>query len=276
MSNLTLSLQDSLKLTTGRYQEGMVETEALEFKILEKLPMETISGTSHVWNGVGELPDIPFRGVGESITPSKIVYQQNMTSLAILSDEFTVDAYEIETGTVDIDWLTLSKTKGVLHKYQRNFLNGNQDIEPAGFNGLSSLVAPSQIVPSTTDIAYDIDYLIDMIHGEPSTLILSKSTLTMLTAQNREWITFSSGKFGGKPTHYNGIPFTILEDDLMPSGRIFAVKYDKDEGVHGITTPKALHMRAIGEAESAPQQKVRFEWYAGLAVKSPKALAMRG
>lgn len=275
---LTLSLQDSLKLTTGQYQREVVETQATEFKLLELLPMKKISGSSYVWNMVKDLPDAEFRGANEPIIPTSITYEQGIASLAILADEVRVDTFTVNTGGTwmnELEWEVYAKTKSILNTYERYFFNGDTNRVPAGFNGLRKLVHPSQIVAKTRDIGMDMRVMLDKVGREPSAFFMNKSTLTLLEAQNRDLITYVQQEFGKPLTHFDDVPIIALEDTMLPINCIICVKFSEEDGVCGIYNGDGLDIRALGETEAQPSHLVRLEYYTGVAVLNPKALSVR-
>lgn len=277
-NGLTLSLQDSLLLTTGQFQKGIVETQATEFKILERLPMKKISGSSHVWNTVDKLQLPDFRAAGEPIVPTKIRYDQQMTSLAILGSEVRVDTFTVNTGGSwlnELEWEVYSKTKSMLNSYERYFLNGDIDKDANGFNGLRKLVHPSQTVAMTRDIEMDMRVMLDKVDREASVFFMNKSTLTLLEAQNRDLITYTQQEFGTSLTHFGEVPIISVEDNMLPINSIICIKFSTEDGVCGIYNGDGLDIRALGETEVQPSHLVRLEWYTGLAVLDPKALSVR-
>ena len=47
MDNLTLSVQESITLTTGEYQEGIVQTQAQELGLLKALPIKQVKAGAY-------------------------------------------------------------------------------------------------------------------------------------------------------------------------------------------------------------------------------------
>ncbi|MDT2814429.1 hypothetical protein P7H75_06185 [Vagococcus carniphilus] len=279
MSEITLSIQDSLRLTQGTYQEGIIQTEGTELSLLKIIPFKKLSGRSHVWNKVGKLPDVPFRAIGDTIIASKIEYESGFASTSILGEEVIVDTAEIDSDPnfkLHLNLLTSLKVKAMQNKYERTFINGNTNIEPAGFDGVLRLVSPKQVVNATQDIYKDMRHLQDKVIDKlDAVFVMNKSTLRILENQNREAITFSTNEFG-KPLKYFGVnPIIALSDGQMPFNTVICMNLDEDEGVCGITSERELQVRPLGESTESPSVVTRIEWLTGIAVLNDRALAVR-
>lgn len=277
---LTLSVEESLKLTCPTYQEGIVETMAPELKIVSTLPFAEIAGNTVNWVREGKLPDAQYREVGEDVTANSLEFIAESTNLCILSDEIIVDTFVAATEAgdpiaVQMQTQVALKSKSMLRAYEMAFLHGDSTANGKEFDGLDTLCDNSQIIHKTGSILNDVETLIDMIKGQPTVLIMTKSTRRILYSEARAYITMVANQFGAQLYKFGDDIFILdIEDHMAPLGTVYAVKYDAEDGVCGIHN-SGLQIKTLGEATEAPHVKTRLEWFTGLAMKNPKALAIR-
>lgn len=127
---------------------------------------------------------------------------------------------------------------------------------------------------SAPDIIGDVDTLLDMIPGGADCLIMNKKTRRKFTATARAFCTYRQSEYGVQFTQYGGIDIVDVEGEILGDDYILAVKFGAKEAVCGLQNG-GVRVTALGEMESQPQLKTRIEWFVGLAVFNPKAVAIR-
>ena len=275
---LTLTLADSLLLTTDTLQAGVIETLATESKILAELPFMNIEGSGYSYNVETELSDVKFRKVGDPIIPGKPEFKNAVAALKILGDEAMVDTFQVAVHSNVNDLMAIEvmlKSKAIAHKFEKTFLTGDETVNIDEFNGIEKLLIPSQKAEATDVIADDVDYLLDLIQGEASALIMNKATRRQFVAQNRSYITYTNNKFGAKLAVYGDTPILDVDTEVLAKdGEIYAVKFGPKEAVCGLQNG-GVRTTFLGEVDDAPQIKTRIEWFVGLAVFNDKTIAKR-
>lgn len=284
---LTMTLADSLKLTTDTLQAGVIETLATESKILAVLPFMNVQGSGYTYNVETELSDTKFRAVGEEIVAGSAGYETRTEALKILGDEAIIDTFQIAVyGNVN-DLMALEvelKSKAIAHKFEKTFISGNSETNVKEFDGIDKRIKPDQVVDFTeykekvdgVDVvgyATAMDELIDKVLGTPSALIMNKSTRREVVANFRKYITYSTNEFGKQLAMYDGVPILDVEDEVLPTkNTIYAVRFAVKEAVCGLQNG-GIQVKALGEVDNAPQLKTRIEWFVGLAVFNDKTIA---
>lgn len=275
---LTLTLADSLNLTTDTLQAGVIETLATESKILADIPFMNIEGSAYSYNVETELSEVKFRKVGDPIIPGKPEFKPATAALKILGDEAIVDTFQAKVHGNINDLMAIEvhlKAKAVSHKFEKTFIAGDSVKNEDEFDGIDKLMAADQKVAATAVIADDVDYLLDLIQGEADVLVMNKKTRRKFVAENRSYITYTQNKFGAKLAVYGDTPIMDLESEILAEdGVIYALKYGAKEGVCGLTNG-GVTTNYLGEVDNAPQLKTRIEWFVGLAVFNDKTVSKR-
>lgn len=275
---LTMTLADSLQLTTDTLQAGVIETLATESKILAELPFMNIQGSGYTYNVEDELSDVKFRAVGEVIVPGHSGYETRTEALKILSDEAIVDTFQVAVYSNANDLMAIEialKSKAIAHKFEKSFISGDTTTNPKEFDGLEKRVKTDQKVTATTVMVDDVDTLLDLIQGSASALIMNKKTRRAFVAENRKFITYTQNKFGARLAVYGDTPIIDVEDEVLKDfGTIYAVRFGAKEAVCGLQNG-GIQVKPLGESDSAPQYKTRIEWFVGMAVFNDKTVAKR-
>lgn len=275
---LTMTLADSLQLTTDVLQAGVIETLATESKILAELPFMNIQGSGYTYNVENELSDVQFRTVGEVITAGHAGWETRTEALKILADEAIVDTFQVAVYNNINDLMAIEtqlKSKALAHKFEKAFISGDESVDPKSFNGLDVRLIDEQKVEATEVVADDVDTLLDKVQGSVSALIMNKATRRQFVAENRKYITYTTNKFGAKLAMYGDTPIIDLEDEVLDQkGAIYAVRFGAKEAVCGLQNG-GVQVKALGETDAAPQYKTRIEWFCGLAVFNDKTIAKR-
>lgn len=273
---LTMTLADSLKLTTDTLQSGVIETLATESKILAVLPFMDIQGSGYTYNVETELSDTAFREVGEAITPGHANWETRTEALKILGDEAVIDTFQIATYGNVTDLMALEvglKTKAMAHKFEKTFVSGDSVEDSKEFDGIAKRVVDSQRATKEGITSESVDELIDLIQGNASAIIMNKNARREFTAKYRNFITYSRNEFGVQLAEYGGVPIIDVEKEVLDDDNVaYAVKFAPKEGVCGLQNG-SVQVKPLGEVDNAPQMKTRIEWFVGLAVFNDRALA---
>lgn len=274
--SLSLTLKESLKLTTNTLQSGVIEILGEESKILALLPFKDISGSGYSYNLQKNIPEVKFRAIGESYDPQKIEIENRVETLAILGDEAIVDTYQAQVFSDINDLMAVEislRTKALANTYEKTFLFGDLEKDINSFNGLSKRVISKQVIQSMGVITDDIDFAVDMIHGEPNAVIMSKSMRRTLTNNNRGLITKARNDFGVQVKQYGDMTIVDLDDEMMGDevNNIYVVKLSEDSGVCGIQNG-GISVTPLGNVGTSPKVKTRIEWFTGLAVFDDRAI----
>lgn len=280
-----LTLQESLQMTNDKLQAGVIETLALESKLLAVLPFMTIEGGGYSYNVETGLPDVQFRAVNEAYTPSMGKRVRQTEHLVILGGEAVVDSFQVEVHS-DVNNLlaieTALKTKAIAHKFEQTFIAGDQDVEENEFDGIKKRVQESGNVlaygslgeEGVDTFADHLDNLLDMVQGGADALIMNKATRRKLTREARDSISYDKNDFGVQQYLYGGIPVIDVEAEIMPENdEVYAVRFGAREAVSGLQSRSGVNVKPLGELGETPQIKNRIEWFVGLAVFNPYAIA---
>lgn len=273
---LTMTLADSLKLTSDSLQAGVIETMATESKILAELPFMTIQGSGYTYNVETDLSDVQFRAVGEGITAGHAGWETRTEVLKILADEASIDTFQLAVQGNINDLMAIEtqlKTKALAHKFEKTFISGDADVNPKAFNGIEKRVIEMQRRKKTSDTFKDLRKLRNMVQGEPSAYIMNKDTLVDLETEYKNYITWGRNEFGVPLASFGGIPILDVDNSVLPEdGAIYAVRFGAKEGVCGLDHG-GIQVKFLGESDTAPQVKTRIEWFCGLAVFNDKTIA---
>lgn len=274
---LTLTLADSLKLTTDTLQAGVIETLATESKILARLPFMNIEGSGYSYNVETELSDVQFRDVGEVIAAGKVGLEQRTEALKILADEAIIDTFQVAVYSNINDLMAIEvqlKTKAIAHKFEKTFISGDSDKNAKEFDGIDKRLIAGQKLAATSDLFKDVRKLRNMVQGTPDAYIMNKDMLVDLEAEYKNYITWSRNEFGVPMASFGGISILDVEPEVLPEAVIYAVKFGPKEAVCGLQNG-GVQVKALGETDSAPQFKTRIEWFVSLAVFNDKTIAKR-
>lgn len=297
-----ISLVQSARMTNDTLQAGVIEILATESKLLQVLPFMNVQGSGYTYNVEKNLGNAQFRMVNGGYTYGAIETIPVTERIVILGDEAIVDTYQIAVES-DINNLmaieVALRTKAIAHKYEQCFLTGGY----ASGSGVPSETAANEFVgilarycgaasaenpdalqkiqknqvfteSEQEDLIGDLDSLLDMVAGGADALIMNKKTRRKLTAKGRAFCDYRQGEFGTQFLMYGGVDVIDVDGDLLLDDVIIAVKFGAKEAVCGLQNG-AVRVTALGEMESQPQVKTRIEWFCGLAVFNPKAVAVR-
>lgn len=294
---MALTLTEAAKLSQDTLQRGVIETFARTSSFLELLPQMDIAGNAYAYNQEGSLPGIGFRDVNEGYVASEGVINPKSERLYIAGGDVDVDRFIVQTRSNINDTRAIHtdmKSKAMALAITNQYFNGDQAVNPKGFDGLKKRLAGNQVINAGTNGATltitMLDELIDSVEGEPSALFVSKAMRRELkrVIQNHNGYSESQYDAFGRPVMtYGGIPIRVIETDnagneilgfnetqgtAVNSGSIYAVKFGAEQYVSGLQNG-GVNVRDLGELQEKPVFRTRIEWYAGMAVFHPKAAA---
>lgn len=272
-----ITLTQSANLTNDQLQAGVVQTMATESKLLAVLPFLTVEGHGYSYNVEKSLAGVAFRAVNTQYNTTAPETERKTEYLAILGGEAVVDSFQMEVHSNINDLMAVEvalTAKAIAHKYEKTFLTGDTSSETNAFDGLVKRYAEKAIVNSG-DIVADIDVLLDMVQGGADALIMNKKTRRKLTAVARTSVTYYTNEFGVQVAQFGGVDIIDVDAEMLKDDVILAVKFGVHEAVAGLQSKSGVKVKALGELGESPQLKTRIEWFCGLAVFNPNAVAMR-
>ncbi|MGG3561658.1 major capsid protein [Neobacillus rhizosphaerae] len=294
---MALTLLEAEKYSTDTLKRGVIETFARNSAVFELLPFMEIAGNSYKYNQEQALPGIAFRGVNEGYVESAGIVNQLSEGLTILGGDVDVDKFLAQTrGNVnDLRAIqTEMKSKALSLEWTRTFFKGDSASNANAFDGLEKRIAGKQLITAgangaTLTLAM-LDELIDAVEGEPDVLFMSKAMrreVKKLLQASTHYIENGSDAFGRPVATYGGIPIRVIETDgageeilgfnetmgsANNAGSIYAVKFGADQYVSGLRNG-SVNVRDLGEIDAKPVFRTRIEFYSGVAVFHPRAVA---
>ena len=295
-----ISLAQSARMTNDVLQAGVIEVLATESKLLQLLPFMNVQGSGYTYNIEKNLGNAQFRKVNGGYNYGAIETIPVTERIVILGDEAIVDTYQIAVES-DINNLmaieVALRTKAIAHKFEKCFIDGGKaagsgvpsetvanefvgiltrytETAPANIPAAALPLFQAQVITKTDDLIGDLDTLLDMVAGGADCLIMNKKTRRQVTAKGRAFCDYRQGEFGTQFVQYGGIDIVDVDGDLLADDIVIAAKFGAKEAVCGLQNG-GVRVTALGEMESQPQVKTRIEWFVGLAVFNPKAVAIR-
>ena len=295
-----ISLAQSARMTNDVLQAGVIEVLATESKLLQLLPFMNVQGSGYTYNIEKNLGNAQFRKVNGGYNYGAIETIPVTERIVILGDEAIVDTYQIAVES-DINNLmaieVALRTKAIAHKFEKCFIDGGKtagsgvpsesaanefvgiltrytETAPANIPSAALPLYTAQVITKTDDLIGDLDTLLDMVAGGADCLIMNKKTRRQVTAKGRAFCDYRQGEFGTQFVQYGGVDIVDVDGDLLADDVVIAAKFGAKEAVCGLQNG-GVRVTALGEMESQPQLKTRIEWFVGLAVFNPKAVAVR-
>ena len=295
-----ISLAQSARMTNDVLQAGVIEVLATESKLLQLLPFMNVQGSGYTYNIEKNLGNAQFRKVNGGYNYGAIETIPVTERIVILGDEAIVDTYQIAVES-DINNLmaieVALRTKAIAHKFEKCFIDGGKaagsgvpsesvanefvgiltrytETAPANIPAAALPLFQAQVITKTDDLIGDLDTLLDMVAGGADCLIMNKKTRRQVTAKGRAFCDYRQGEFGTQFVQYGGVDIVDVDGDLLADDIVIAAKFGAKEAVCGLQNG-GVRVTALGEMESQPQVKTRIEWFVGLAVFNPKAVAIR-
>ncbi|MDD2679509.1 MAG: hypothetical protein PHO03_01725 [Candidatus Omnitrophica bacterium] len=297
-----LTLIESAKIALGRdevLKATVMELFAKNSDLMANLPFENITGNALKFDREKMLPGVAFRGVNEAYTESTGEVEKIIESLAIAGGDLDVDVFLVKTGGANQRAIQEQlKIKALSLNLTKQFIKGDVDTDPKGFDGLQVRCTGDQLINSSATAGSTaalslakLDEVIDAV-DEPTHLIMNKTMRRRLSSAARVstvggYITYDLDAFGRRVTRYNDIPILIADKDednqeilaFTESGSgdgtemtsIYCVSF-AENGVLGLQNAE-MDVRDLGEQQSKPVYRTRVEWYITLAILRPLAAA---
>ena len=295
-----ISLAQSARMTNDVLQAGVIEVLATESKLLQLLPFMNVQGSGYTYNIEKNLGNAQFRKVNGGYNYGAIETIPVTERIVILGDEAVVDTYQIAVESDVNNLMAIEvalRTKAIAHKFEKCFISGGTaagsgvpsetaanefvgiltrytEATPANIPSEALPLYTAQVITKTEDLIGDLDTLLDMVAGGADALIMNKKTRRQLTAKGRAFCEYRQGEFGTQFLQYGGVDVVDIDGELLADDIIIAAKFGAKEAVCGLQNG-GVRVTALGEMESQPQLKTRIEWFVGLAVFNPKAVAVR-
>jgi hypothetical protein len=294
---MALTLLEAEKYSQDVLRRGVIETFARNSAVFELLPFMEITGNAYAYNQEQTLPGIAFRGVNDAYVESAGVINQESEKLTILGGDVDVDRFLAQTrGNInDLRAIqTEMKSKALALEWTKTFFKGDVAQNANAFDGLEKRVTGNQVITAGANGATltlsMLDELIDAVEGEPDVLFMSKAMrreVKKLLQASQHYVENGSDAFGRPVATYAGIPLRVIETDASGAeilgfnetqgtatnaGSIYAVKFGADQYVSGLRNG-AVNVRDLGEIDAKPVFRTRIEFYSGLAVFHPRAVA---
>lgn len=309
---MALTLAEAAKLSTNMLQRGVLETFVIESSVLDRIPFLDIEGNAYQYNAEAALPGVEFRAVNSGYTESTGTFVQASEGLVILGGDADVDNFIIKTrGNLNDQKAeqTRMKVKAISYKFQDTFINGDVAVDANSFDGLKKRLVGGQVLVAGTNglavVGADdaarhnfLDKLDDLIaaatfNGQrPDALYMNDLVLGKIRSSARRLTIYdqTTDTFGKKIDLYNGLPLLDIGTKadgtrILPqtettgassiTSSIYAVRFGQDEGDMAVTglTNGGVDTRDLGELETKSVQRVRIEFFTGLAVFGGKAAA---
>ena len=297
-----LTLIESAKIALGRdevLKATVMELFAKNSDLMANLPFENITGNALKFDREKMLPGVAFRGVNEAYTESTGEVEKIIESLAIAGGDLDVDVFLVKTGGANQRAIQEQlKIKALSLNLTKQFIKGDVDTDPKGFDGLQVRCTGDQLINSSATAGSTaalslakLDEVIDAV-DEPTHLIMNKTMRRRLSSAARVstvggYITYDLDAFGRRVTRYNDIPILIADKDednqeilaFTESGSgdgtemtsIYCVSF-AENGVLGLQNAE-MDVRDLGEQQSKPVYRTRVEWYITLVILRPLAAA---
>lgn len=296
------TLLEVVKDSSNMVERALVEIISERTPIMEMLPFIEVNGMHYEYSIEDSLPTVAARNIGGSYTANTGTKRKVIESLCIVGGEVRIDNFEVNLGGQIRDLkgsYYRAKARAMGLTFSEWFFEGDQDINPAQFDGLRKrLAGTAQVVNlasggATLTLAA-LDQLIDTVVGGADALFMNatlKRKIYQLArdASNNTLLDRTTTALGKRPETYNGIPMFVIERDdnmatildfdeddglgNMDTASIYAVKWGSDyiSGLRG--KGSTMTVKDFGEMEERPQHMGRIEAYWGLANKHPRAAA---
>lgn len=281
---MAVTLAQAALLSQNELQRGVMETFVLESPVLDRLPMEEISGNAYAYNEEAGLPGIEFRAVNAAYSESTGTVNQKTESLVILGGDADVDTFIVQTrGNLNDQRATQTrlKVKSAIRKYQDAFINGDVAVDANSFDGLKKRLVNAQLLSTATngipivgnggtdpDAFFDqLDALLAAVAGGADALYMNLAIRSKIMSAGRrkggtDWINqlfFDDAPAKRIPT-YNGVP--MLDIGTKADGSDI-IPITETQG----TASDSSSIYAVAFGEAPEEQKVTGLENGGVQVK---------
>ena len=300
---MALTLVEVAKRQRDPVKEFVIN-EFAEGQILGSIPFEDEEGSGVHYNKVDQLPGIGFRGLNEGFDESTAVLNPQSEAFRFYGGDMDVDVMHVaQKGEQVRTAHEQLKIRASRVNWEYQFIKGDSDTDPRGFDGLQKRITGSQLIPNAAaggalSLA-KVDDLLSQIEAEGGRtyLLMGRKMRDLLTAASRDtstsgFISYEQDQFGRKLPFYGGVP--ILVDDISspiftftetsPDGSsstactsIYAVTFGPMmcTGIQG-RNPSGnfgIDARDLGEIDAKPVYRTRVDWQCSFAIYNGYSVA---
>ncbi|MEO1208583.1 MAG: major capsid protein [Cyanobacteria bacterium J06638_20] len=301
---MALTLIEAAKLAKDPLKEAVV-SEFAAGEILGAVPFADEDGTGIHYNKVSKLPGIGFRGLNEAYSESTGVLNPQSEAFKIFGGDVDVDAalVAMKGQRVRQEHEQLKVESSRLN-WEYQFIKGDSDADPRGFDGLQKRVTGSQLI-SNVDAGGALslakfDEVLSQVKrsgGRTVAIMNRKMRDVRLTAASRAtgvggFLQSTQDTFGRTITSYSGIP--LLVDDLSnpvlpftetsPDGSsstactsIYVVTFGSMmcTGIQGRNASGGygIDVRDLGEIDAKEVYRTRISWNCSIAIYNGYSVA---
>ncbi len=297
---MTILDQANVAGHTDQVRAGVIRSFAEASPLLRAMPVVNVQGNAFTWRRELSLPTTGWRSIGESLSGSQTKFEKRTESLKIMGLDIDVDNFIVETGGQEMravqvigasksiaQLLGYSLVKGALVTAQgatgdAESFDGLQARYGGGFSSTAVATtgenAGQLLANNGASDALSIaklDEAIMMVDGATHLLMPKKMRINIKSLlRNSASLSTSTDEFGNIIDRYNGLP--ILDADI--NGDTAAIGFNEnndntcsiyvlrlaDDGLHLIQSPSGIRVKDLGEQNSSPVWRTRFEWYVGM------------
>jgi hypothetical protein len=299
---MALSLVEASKMAFERgevFEATVIKQFADSSGILENIGFRNIAGNAISYNREETMPGIGFRGVNEAFSEGTGIVNPQTETLYIAGGDLDVDRFLVQTLGADMrSSQEAMKIRSLSLAWTNTFINGDTALNPREFDGIKKRVTGTQLINAGNTSGGDalslnkLDELIDTVEN-PTALVMNKTLKRRLTASGRNtsvggYVTQTMDAFGRPITAYADLPIITLDEDnnrakILPfteanpgggspaSASIYCISFG-DMMLEGIQNG-GINARDLGELQEKACYRTRVEWYSGIMVMNPRAVA---
>lgn len=292
---LTLLEAKKASLESGdTMRAGIVEVFGRNAPILNRLDFLELQGNTYRYLKENQLSDTSFRGVNELPTSSTGTLDSELEKLSILSGQFDMDRFIVETeGVAPVARQWEMKAKSMVRNWERAFLKGDPASDAREIVGLQRRLGDDRKLSAGSTVGgaalslFALDEAISDTDGCNALLMNTKMRLR-LTKAFRDAVggetTTTRDDFGRQVFQYNGIPVIEMGKDGV-NDEILA--FDELDSVGATPTATSVYCLQFGgdgllglqnggikifeDGGSEIIKPYNVEWYLGMVLHSQKA-----
>lgn len=281
---MALTLVNAQVISKDVLQAGIIETIVKESSVLSVLPFQEIEGNAYSYNVEKALPTVAFRSVNEAYTSNEAQFETRSENLVILGGDVELDRFIIQTLSNVNDQMAvqiMEKAKAIANTFSKTFFKGNKAVNPKEFDGLDIRIAGTGQELDATGKLTDaemldaLNELLDTVKGGADCIFLNKRSRRRILAilqNSNHYIEQGSDAFGNPISMYAGVPFLVVENDILDDSDLYAVKFGAYTHVSGLTNG-GVSVRRLGETSAKAVEVTRIEFFCGLAQFNPYSSA---
>lgn len=288
------------RMSNNTLLQGVVEEIIDREALLEFLPFQQLNSKALVYNREESLSEGVYLDPNETVPEEASTVTEHVAKLKILIGDVDVDKFLQTTMSDTNNQLAVQiamKAKGMMRKFKRTLVNGDEATNPKEFDGLSKICENTgrELLAGANGAPLDLamlDELLSEVKNGADALIMREGTLRALKQLWR----LAGGNTGGMlqinnfgltvPAH-DGVP--ILVNDFVPGNvaqgseantcSVYAVRFNEADGLHGLYggDNAGFALESIGTVQNKDAVRTRLKWYHSLVLKSTQSVAaLRG